>query len=282
MNREEALEILKKYKEESEEDYYVKRARALEMAIKALKQEPYKVSEYDKDHIWYRGVQYISLRRFLEVKSEEKNEPCDNAIRRQDVLDLAKKGVLVSNGNYESVCKAINELPSVIPQPCEDAIDRAEAIKIASGYCHPANIAKELAKLPAVNLQEPVYCDRNICIQNEYNGIGCEDCEVAKSQKLCEDTISRQAVLDIVDSYSESRSNVEDVTQDMISDILALPTVTPQPKTGHWILDDDKEHGRCSECGCKEDLVDGHSSYKWCSNCGAKMSEIPTGSESEE
>lgn len=40
-------------------------------------------------------------------------EPCDDAISRQAVLDLAKKGVLVSNGNYESVCKAINDLPSV-------------------------------------------------------------------------------------------------------------------------------------------------------------------------
>lgn len=39
------------------------------------------------------------------------------AIYRQDVLDLAKKGVLVSNGNYTSVCKAINELPPVTPQP---------------------------------------------------------------------------------------------------------------------------------------------------------------------
>ena len=77
------------------------------------------------------------------------------AIYRQDVLDLAKKGVLISNGNYESVCKAINELPPVTPQPCEDAIDRAEAVRVASGYCHPANVAKELAKLPAVNPQEP-------------------------------------------------------------------------------------------------------------------------------
>jgi len=38
-------------------------------------------------------------------------------------------------------------------QPCGNAIDRAEAIKIASGYCHPANVAKELAKLPSVNPQ---------------------------------------------------------------------------------------------------------------------------------
>lgn len=29
-------------------------------------------------------------------------------------------------------------------------ISRAEAIRIASGYCHPANVAKELAKLPPV------------------------------------------------------------------------------------------------------------------------------------
>lgn len=38
------------------------------------------------------------------------------AIYRQDVLDLAKKGVLISNGNYESVCKAINEIPSAEPK----------------------------------------------------------------------------------------------------------------------------------------------------------------------
>ena len=30
-----------------------------------------------------------------------------------------------------------------------DLISRADAIRIASGYCHPANIAKELAKLPS-------------------------------------------------------------------------------------------------------------------------------------
>ena len=53
-------------------------------------------------------------------------------------------------------------------------------------------------------------------------------------QQPCNDAISRQAVLDIVDSYSESRSNVEDVTQDIISGILALSPVNPQSKTG-WI-----------------------------------------------
>lgn len=35
-------------------------------------------------------------------------------------------------------------------EPCEDAISRAEAIRIASGYCHPSNVTKELANLPPV------------------------------------------------------------------------------------------------------------------------------------
>jgi hypothetical protein len=39
---------------------------------------------------------------------------------------------------------------------CEDAISRADAVKVASGYCHPSNIAKELAKLPPVTPQPKV------------------------------------------------------------------------------------------------------------------------------
>lgn len=31
----------------------------------------------------------------------------------------------------------------------DDLISRQDAIRIASGYCHPANIAKELEKLPS-------------------------------------------------------------------------------------------------------------------------------------
>lgn len=55
----------------------------------------------------------------MEIKALDQ-EPCEDAISRQDVLDLAKKGVLVSNRNYESVCKAINELPSVTTRPYKE------------------------------------------------------------------------------------------------------------------------------------------------------------------
>ena len=46
----------------------------------------------------------------------EKIRTDGDCISRKAVLDLAEKGVLVSNGNYKSVCKAINELPSVEPK----------------------------------------------------------------------------------------------------------------------------------------------------------------------
>ena len=47
---------------------------------------------------------------------KSKTQPCEDCISRADVLALAEKGTLVSNGNYKSVCKAINELPSVTPK----------------------------------------------------------------------------------------------------------------------------------------------------------------------
>ena len=104
------------------------------------------------------------------IRKEVEELPCDgcctahsgyeaDAISRQDVLDLAKKGVLVSNGNYKSVCKAINELPSVNPQPCEDAISREDALMCLTGEIKEtdtietiiARFVRRIRKLPSVN-----------------------------------------------------------------------------------------------------------------------------------
>lgn len=35
--------------------------------------------------------------------------------------------------------------------------------------------------------EEPRYCDRNICTNNEYNGISCDECEIAKYHNLEDD-----------------------------------------------------------------------------------------------
>jgi len=78
--------------------------------------------------------------------------------------------------------RAIDTLVKI--EPCEDAISRDAVCNIVDdirvcisveGYWA---ILERLQKLPPVNPQEPKYCDRNICIKNEYNGIGCDECEV--------------------------------------------------------------------------------------------------------
>lgn len=65
-------------------------------------------------------------------------------------------------------------------QAVEEIINDIRDCISVEGYCA---ILERLKKLPPVNPQEPKYCDRNICISNEYNGIGCDECEVTKSQE---------------------------------------------------------------------------------------------------
>ena len=56
-----------------------------------------------------------------------------------------------------------------------DLIDRQAAILIASGYCHPANVAKELAKLPSVQ-PEITHCAE--CIHWKHSDVRKNYCEV--------------------------------------------------------------------------------------------------------
>ena len=169
--------------------------------------------------------------------------------------------------------------------------------------------------------QEPKYCDRNICKSNEYNGIGCDECEVTKSQEkilepckncsikhelevnlkkwanayrrgledgrkeLCEDAVSRQAVLDLV--------NADWKYEDLESDIKNLSPVIPihrdrtvqdfadkcrecgKQKKGKWIYHEKsvstgfKDLRECSCCHCYFRWEMPRNSY--CPNCGAEM-----------
>ena len=161
--------------------------KELEKRIEALEQEPCKT---------IHGSTYGGASWGGTYKSQQ---PSEDAIRRQDVLDLAKKGVLVSNGNYESVCRAINELPPVNPQepitdrieygtdgnaykmwmsnnieqePCSDAVSR-QMVKeqmIKYGFHAPDMTVTEFVEdLPSVNLQES---KTGHWVHNEY----CSEC----------------------------------------------------------------------------------------------------------
>lgn len=109
----------------------------------------------------------------------------------------------------------------------------------------------------------------------------------ALEQQPCEDTISRQAVLDVWHtSYSDNREENEEIQYKKIA--FELPSVNPQePKTGHWVEENINEYSRkvvCSECGCPPPFehisngdvysANGHGVFnktKYCPSCGAKM-----------
>ena len=101
-------------------------------------------------------IEFCEMKAELEPENEDiyetiinvlDKEPCEDCISREAVLDLAKKGVLISNGNYESVCKAINDLPSVTPKYTDEEIDRAQAVEQA--------YVKKMVELTVEELKRP-------------------------------------------------------------------------------------------------------------------------------
>ena len=77
----------------------------------------------------------------LKASSNYHSEVCEECIKYPNCDHMGQDDVT------ETIIKALEQ------EPCEDAISRKQAIYVASGYCHPANVAKELAKLSSVNSQ---------------------------------------------------------------------------------------------------------------------------------
>ena len=113
-----------------------------------------------------------------------------------------------------------------------------------------------------------------------------------EEQEPCEDAISRQAVLEVIDAkawefcdylISKNRNDEQKPVSHFADNLREcvreeLPSVKPQPKTGHWIrcLIRNEKGGCigakmiCSECGNDNK----HDEYMiYCPNCGAKMDE---------
>lgn len=90
----------------------------------------------------------------------------------------------------------------------------------------------------------------------------------ALEQQFCEDCISREAVIREFSCFSDDAF----VTIHKIQEVVKkLPSVTPQPKRGHWINIDDAM-SECSECGHREPnerFI--FEDMNFCAKCGAKM-----------
>lgn len=87
---------------------------------------------------------------------------------------------------------------------------------------------------------------------------------------MSDDCISRQAVLEIQAKYAEHIGATK--FWQMRDDIKALPPVTPQPKTGSWI-DNNNSTISCNYCHTWFNKDNRYSYMHYCPNCGAKMAE---------
>lgn len=109
---------------------------------------------------------------------------------------------------------------------------------------------------------EPAFA--NYIVEALTKGATVSEQEPTTKNDLGVDCISRKSVITIIQNHWWNCRDIDKLVNE-------LPSVTPQPKTGHWI------DGHCSECGCDVPayIVD----WKWqkdmdakfCPNCGAKM-----------
>lgn len=99
-------------------------------------------------------------------------------------------------------------------------------------------------------------------------------------QEPCEDSVSRKAVFEAIDDCnSDGLKGIfcsYDDGEKFKGYIKNLSSVTPQPKTGHWVYEN--FNWRCSECNetpktmgyvGTADFMTEH--FKFCNHCGAKM-----------
>ena len=196
--------------------------------------------------------------------------------------------IKIPEEHYNAVKKGQNEEPYIrefadaivngIPLPQEHGdlkdIDKIISDGINKGFCDWYDeMAEEVAERA---LDEFLYMDKSLR----------EWIKIIAS----EDAISRQAVLNGIDTYINKAQSIG--TQDDFYSfaelvVKELPPVTPQPKIGHWISH--KEHCEnlgvmpsglgaykwCSNCDCGIDVREWHkNNYNYCPNCGIRMKEV--------
>lgn len=129
----------------------------------------------------------------------------------EEAISILKNAAFLSTETkYQAIEEAVNMAITAL-QTDGDCISRQEAIRIASGYCHPANVAKELAKLPSA---QP---------------------EVAKNTNVpINDCVSRQAMFETVAEYEKElrkilgdENGLVEVVKILKHRLIALPSAQP-------------------------------------------------------
>lgn len=151
-----------------------------------------------------------------------------------------------------------------IQEECEDCPEYKNGECISNSHCFEV---KRMA-IQVIKALEQEPCDKYIKeIDHLHKYISKLETQIVM-QEPCEDCISRQAVLDLVNSDWKYEG--------LETYVVSLPSVNPQ-KIGHWI--DTGSGQECSEC---REIQCGYDSFRhFCANCGAKMIE-PMESEDAE
>ena len=174
------------------------------------------------------------------------------------ITKITRKYCVQDESGYtdEELVGKVNEIIDYInKEPRQDLQQAAERIIEEQNKWFEEQERKE---------QEPAYCDRNICLKNEYNGIGCEECEVTKSQEPSGDVISRQDAYKCLEIHGDYNT-----LNEVYERLEKLPSVNP---TGHWIshYDEDAKEGwyECDRCHTERAF-----NTDFCPDCGARMVE---------
>ena len=90
---------------------------------------------------------------FIKSRSEIPNT-CGDAISRQAVDDAIYDYSRSCDVNYQQIMEFIEKIPSVTPQPCEDAISRQEALNAITMAEVRWQAVDNVNKLPSVTPQQ--------------------------------------------------------------------------------------------------------------------------------
>ena len=216
-------------------------------------------------------------------------------IERQKAIDaLADMHCKSDEDGYVWIIRSdawarIDALPSVQPEPCEDAVSRKAAIEKIKNYCENGCDYAEDNWCPS--------CQREKFVEllKALPSAQPERTQERTGTHAC-DSIDRQAAIDLVKDVCDAimsccGSHYDEETDDEVYDDIReidailkcnkemrialknMPSAEPERKTGKWIPheDEDGEHygDKCSECG--EWYVMPYGKTNYCPNCGADM-----------
>ena len=207
------------------------REEAIKSALKFLvrkQQEQGSWGYADNDNI--NKVPWDEIIEWIDQQS------CIDCVSRQAVLDLAKSGKLVSNGNYKSVCDAINGLSSVEPETREDIGEISDGYHTFNQLYHQRAIlfAAIVNQNKGISWKSYKHSDGKYCFDSdgEWFVVGIDTPKGSYTYHYSKE------YWDYFDCIELERGKEWDGhTEDDVIRLLSLASVEPERKRGKWIRD---------------------------------------------